>query len=436
MRLAARLLAASWLCVGLPLMAPCAPALPHDRPDRFLGVDTCGSGECHGSTQAWRNATVLMKERLIWEQRDHHAKAYTALTGEKGERIARNLGLARAEEAPECLTCHTTYVPEAQRGPKFRLEAGVGCESCHGPGSAFLATHVQPTARHEASLEAGLYPTNLPTARAQLCLSCHAGDDTRQFSHRLYGAGHPRLRFELDTYTALQPYHYNLDADYRRRKPLASHVAVWAQGQLASAVHAMTERRGQGPLPELAGFDCQGCHRAIGEDKSYQPRAGQRLGAPLRDDTALFMVRALATLVAPETVPALADALPAWRSEWQDPAQAATARTTLTGALTTIDTALAAHPPTAQDGPTMIRSLLRQAQATDRLPYLTAEMLAMSLSTLLAAAEEDGLLTASLRTQIGPALDRLYQALGAEQHYRPQAYAEAIDGLAAVYGVN
>ncbi len=78
----------SLMLVGLLLSALAAaagdalPSLPVDRDARFLGVDTCGSSECHGSQEPWRNATVSMKERLVWQAHDPHAKAYEHLAGE------------------------------------------------------------------------------------------------------------------------------------------------------------------------------------------------------------------------------------------------------------------------------------------------------------------------------------------------------------------
>ena len=56
-----------------------------------------------------------------------------------------------------------------------------------------------------------------PVERARLCLSCHFGDPLRFANHRIMGAGHPRMSFELDTFTALQPAHFKVDADYRKR---------------------------------------------------------------------------------------------------------------------------------------------------------------------------------------------------------------------------
>mgnify|MGYP007000356488 len=60
--------------------------LPIEMEGQFLGVETCGSSECHGSAERWRNATVLMKERLIWNS-SRHASAYDSLKSELGRRI-------------------------------------------------------------------------------------------------------------------------------------------------------------------------------------------------------------------------------------------------------------------------------------------------------------------------------------------------------------
>ena len=49
--------------------------------------------------------------------------------------------------------------------------------------------------------------------RAGLCLSCHFGNQEKFVTHRMMGAGHPRMSFELDTFTQLQPAHFVVDED-------------------------------------------------------------------------------------------------------------------------------------------------------------------------------------------------------------------------------
>ena len=77
----------------------------------------------------------------------------------------------------------------------------------------------------------GRFPTEDAVQRARLCLSCHLGNRDRLVTHRLMGAGHPRLSFELDTFTTVEPAHFKTDSDYAKRKRLWDGVQVWAIGQ-------------------------------------------------------------------------------------------------------------------------------------------------------------------------------------------------------------
>jgi len=434
------LVCSGWLAGLAPAtLAGESPALPADRDARFLGVATCGSSECHGSATPWRNATVTMKERLIWDKYDPHARAFSSLTSEQGQRIARNLAIPDSAQAPACLTCHSTFVPSAQRGPRFKLEDGVGCESCHGPGGQFLTTHMQPTSQHLSNLEAGLYPTTDPRARAVLCLSCHQGDAKRRMTHQLYGAGHPRLRFELDTYSALQPYHVVVDADYRRRKPVSTSFARWSQGQLASAsalLRALADTpTSQGLFPELSHFDCHACHHRLGEDPDYRPRAGSAAGKLPHQDTPLLVTRALSMVVAPtqsdrlrELTRALQGAIiPGARSE---------ALRRLADELREIERLLAARTPQAGDNRAVARALLALVREENPLAFSTAEAAVMAWATLLTADFEEARLAASGYAAASRALDEVYAQVRDEATYRPQAFAASLTTLASLLEKN
>src|SRR5262249_3240208 len=157
---------------------------------------------CHGQAGGKEKVNaVLQNEYLTWSQKDEHRKAYSVLREDRARKMAMAYGLTvPPESAQVCLNCHADSVPKNRQGPLFRMEDGVACEACHGGASSWLGPHVSG-ATHQENVVAGLYPTERPVARALKCLSCHYGDETRIADYRLYGAGHPRLRFELATFT-------------------------------------------------------------------------------------------------------------------------------------------------------------------------------------------------------------------------------------------
>ena len=275
------------------------PVLPHYAKDKSLGVVNCANSLCHGSVQVWKDSNVLQNEYVTWSRVDKHARAYKILFNETSQRIARNLGLKEAaHEAKICLDCHTHNIPQAQRGERFKLSDGVSCEACHGPGERWLEKHVEEGASHDANLKAGLYPLSDPLQRARLCLSCHFGTGDKFVTHRIMGAGHPRMSFELDTFTTVSPAHFKVDSDWEKRKRLWDGVKVWALGQalaVSEQLAALTDaKRGRdGLFPELVLFDCHACHHPMSERK-WTPRLGIGPGVVRLNDSNLLMLRQIA----------------------------------------------------------------------------------------------------------------------------------------------
>ena len=245
----------------LPAVAE-EPILPQYQSDIRLGVASCAGSTCHGAVAPWKGSNVLQNEYATWQRSDKHAKAYEVLLNDKSKRIAKNLGLKNAHTAAVCLDCHADNVPVKLRAKQFQISDGVGCEACHGSAMRWLGIHVSGAATRKAEVAAGMFPTEDPINRARLCLSCHFGDGKKFVTHRIMGAGHPRLSFELDTFTAIQPAHYKIDKDYYQRKQVANGVKTWAIGQ-AMAIDQLLEamldpKRGrEGIFPELVFFDAR-----------------------------------------------------------------------------------------------------------------------------------------------------------------------------------
>lgn len=284
-----------------------AQVLPQYSEPAHVGVAECASAPCHGSARA-SGGRVGQNEHTIWFRAKKHSLAYKVLEGELSQSIRRNLGLQQpAHESPLCLNCHSDYA--ANRESTHSLEDGVGCEACHGGAKSWLTTHTAATRMHRDNVRRGLYPTDNLVARARLCLSCHFGDDKKLVDHRMMGAGHPRLRFELDLYHYEQPPHYEVDDDYvARGKADHDPVRVWAIGQAVMvadqlSVIADPERNKRGIWPEFAVLDCYDCHHTIG--KFRRPARGStglrtHPGTPRLNDSAFLMLGQVLGAVDPD----------------------------------------------------------------------------------------------------------------------------------------
>ena len=289
------------------LLAPpafcAAPVLPDHSKDQSLGAVNCASSTCHGSVAQWKDSSVLQNEYVTWSRLDKHARAYAMLLNDRSRRIAKNLHLKQpAHESKVCLDCHAHNPPAELRGERFSLTDGVSCEACHGPAEHWIKTHVEPNVSHARNVDNGLYPADSPIARARLCLSCHFGNGDKLVTHRLMGAGHPRLSFELDTFSAIEPAHYRVDKDYVERKGVTDGVELWAIGQALAVAQMMevladTRRNHDGVFPELVLFDCHACHHPMSELR-WKPRTAfgdsPAPGLGRLNDSNMLMLRAIA----------------------------------------------------------------------------------------------------------------------------------------------
>ena len=307
---------AAWvlmLCAPLAAMQSRAQLLPYQSPHQTLGTVTCASSLCHGSVKLWKDSAVLQNEYLTWSRTDKHARAYNVLLNERSKRIAKNLGLKQpAHEAKICLDCHAHVIPEERRGERFTITDGITCEGCHGPAQKWVKTHVESdnagAALHARNIEQGLYPTSDPVARAKLCMSCHYGNKDKLVTHRIMGAGHPRMSFELDTFTEIAPKHFVVDKDYSERKKVWDGAKTWAIGQALAVSETMNiladPKRGRdGVFPELVLFDCHACHHPMAENR-WSPKTafGPSISPGLvrLNDSSMLMLRAITRALDPK----------------------------------------------------------------------------------------------------------------------------------------
>jgi hypothetical protein len=123
----------------------------------------------------------------LWEARKH-SKSFAALTSDKAKEIGQAAGVDNPAESPECLKCHA---PLAEKAAELK-EEGVGCEACHGPGSAYKKMSIMKD--HAESVKNGLVDYGSPDDIKKQCLSCHenAHESTFDFEAAWEKVKHPR----------------------------------------------------------------------------------------------------------------------------------------------------------------------------------------------------------------------------------------------------
>jgi hypothetical protein len=295
-------------------VTPGAAAAPPPADTKVhLGVASCATGVCHGKLTPQETGNVWLNEYRIWSADDRHARAYQTLLSPESQRIARKLGLPNAQGAAICLDCHADNVPPGQRGPRFQISDGVGCEACHGGAQEWIESHTEPGATHADNLARGMLAIERIEVRAEVCLSCHLGTTDQFATHRIMGAGHPRLSFELEAYTVNQPAHYEIDDDYRERKSAPTGFEVWRAGQVESLKRYLTLIDSPlfgTTLPDFSFFDCHSCHHPMDDIRWTEARRQQGLepGGLRLQDQHLIMLQALVEVVAPADRQPLRDA--------------------------------------------------------------------------------------------------------------------------------
>ena len=263
---------------------------------KYIGPGSCAATSCHGSVKPVAESRILQNEYSTWIIKDKHSKAYQALTGDIGERMAHILKLgSKAEDAPKCLACHALYTTPTQRGRPFEIADGVSCENCHGPSSAWLGPHTERQWTHEKSIALGMVDTRNVIHRTEKCLECHLGSQNEFVDHEMIAAGHPDLYFELDSFSAVEPRHWKTPRESAPGKPVEdgawSGVRDWSTGQ-AVQLRASLERlswRAKGERydkkdvwPEYAELSCFACHHALVPAKDSWRQAHEYSGATAR----------------------------------------------------------------------------------------------------------------------------------------------------------
>src|SRR5256885_2163995 len=264
------------LAFAIPIFAQSAKSSA--EPQKYIGPGSCAATSCHGSVKPVAGSRILQTEYSTWILKDKHSRAYQALTGEIGERMARILKVgAKAEDSPKCLGCHALFTAPEQRGRAFEISEGVSCENCHGPASAWLGAHTTREQSHEKSIAMGMFDTRNVIHRTEKCLECHLGSKRKFVDHEMIAAGHPDLYFELDSFSAVMPRHWKEPRESAPGKPAEDPnwvgVRDWSVGQAVQLCAAMerlawradsTDSSSKNNFwPEYSELSCVACHHSL-----------------------------------------------------------------------------------------------------------------------------------------------------------------------------
>ena len=437
---------------GFVLGSAIAPAsqLQAQESYRYTGVASCAGSTCHGRSEG-NGAVVRQDEIATWQSPSAvsgaHSRAYAVLNSRRGRQITASLGMGDPQSAPACLGCHSTYVPASQQGPKFRLDDGVGCESCHGSSIGWLASHYEVRGTHANNVRSGLAALDQPQVRAKVCLDCHYGStETGQFvTHAMMAAGHPRITFELDLFSSFQQ-HHDVDDDYVSRKGQPDSVQLWAVGQ-AEAVARATDlyaRPGfgtQGAFPQLYFYDCHSCHRAItdGPDRrlTFETNPGRPIlfGQPPFNDENIIMLDAVAQVLAPGRADAFRSASRRFHSAMDaGRADAQRAAVNLRDEAQALSGALAGRTSSDADAFRVIAQIGSQATAPRFTDYAGSVQSVMAIDTLLNAMVTDGRVTIGAAASIRADLTRAYSAVASPESYSPGAFRNALGNAVRAIG--
>ena len=413
-------------------VAPAITVLPAQGLNKHMGVTSCSSSVCHGAVTPSKTYDVLLNEYVTWSHDDAHSKAFNVLRSLKSRAIAAKLGIGDPAAAKECLDCHTDNVPAEQRGEKFSLADGIGCEACHGGSEYWLATHTSKRTSYRENVAHGMYPTADLRPRVQLCLSCHYGTTEKFATHRMMAAGHPRLSFEMDTFLALQPPHYRVDDNYKRRKPTYSSTQNWSYGQLAAALREMDTLQGprvnnNAAFPELALFNCYGCHMSSMRRTDWSHRlleSGAEPGSVPISDGSLIMAWIIARELDPQDAPGL---LRLSRSllaaSASDRSQIVQRSGEVGASLRRLCDLAAVRTWKPADERQLLRTLVAVGTSGEFRDYVGAEQAVMGIDGLL--------IELGLANHFRKRIDELYKLTQNDEAYAPEQFVASLQQLQA-----
>ncbi len=143
----------------LLLVVPVTAALGAGQESVYVGARVCAT--CHSGPGMGSQYSLWLHSK--------HSRAYAVLARPEAIKIAELSGVrTEPQKTFTCLGCHSSgaQAEEWQKDETFHVSDGVQCESCHGPGSEYMAEEVMRDPKK--AMMAGL---EMPTM--ETCERCH-----------------------------------------------------------------------------------------------------------------------------------------------------------------------------------------------------------------------------------------------------------------------
>ncbi|MEE9295812.1 MAG: cytochrome c family protein [Phycisphaerae bacterium] len=163
--------------------------------------------------------------------RSSKSRAFEALKPGVGVMVKRKAGLDVSVDYttdPRCLRCHTVgfgkpggySVPDLADGRALRRAAvreGVGCESCHGPGSGFVVVMQEIILTQRAYRREEVLAAGRRIVTREVCLSCHNSRAICMIPQEGQGDSHQVYEFKVDL-SDTRGFHEHFPLKYLERK--------------------------------------------------------------------------------------------------------------------------------------------------------------------------------------------------------------------------
>ncbi len=156
------------MLVGMAGLLVSIPASAEDGEHAYIGSKGCK--KCH------------LKQYKSWEQTTMATTFEALKPGERAEAKAAS-GFEVDKDYttdPECVKCHVTGY--GKEGGFVDIEttpelAGVGCESCHGPGGTYTQDHLMSLKNKEYKKVEVVAAGMVDTISADQCVGCHSAEN-------------------------------------------------------------------------------------------------------------------------------------------------------------------------------------------------------------------------------------------------------------------